>query len=275
MRQRLSLIAVITVLLLAYNANAAVVTNGLVSWWKLDEGTGNAIYDTAPAGNNNTGSTYNAPAWTTDTPGAASTSALDFNGSNQYGRISTGSTTTLAIADAITVEAWVKTDTLTSSWPAFVSRQESTAYSWVLGYDNASKMRFRVWTVDGGGTKYEAQVSTTDIPSTGEWFHIVGTFDSSLASGQIKLYINNSLKASTTLTGTIRTDQAAVFIGRMGASYHDGLIDDVRVYDRALSLSEVGQNYAAIPEPATMLLLAGGLLGFTFRRARRKPDSSR
>jgi hypothetical protein len=77
---------------------------------------------------------------------------------------------------------------------------------------------------------------------------------------QIKMYVNGNLQGVTSYSGTYESNTESLLIGHQqpGADrYYDGLLDDMRIYNNALTASEIQQLYN-VPEPATLLLLGLG-----------------
>ena len=113
------------------------------------------------------------------------------------------------------------------------------------------------------GTAVDDRISYT--LSTGEWHMITQTFDGEY----LKTYDNGGQINSKYVPGTgiqngfdFRIGETISFPGSVLATYFDGQIDDVRIYDRALSSTEITE-LQAIPEPATFAFLGlfgGGLL---------------
>ncbi len=83
------------------------------------------------------------------------------------------------------------------------------------------------------------------------WHHVAGVYDKE----KIYLYIDGSLDASAAAPGTIRVNEAPVYIGensQMPNRFWNGMIDDVRIYNYALSaeeISEINQNVLMLSLP--------------------------
>ena len=89
------------------------------------------------------------------------------------------------------------------------------------------------------------------------------------------IYLNGVSDATGTRTGTPRTDTAPLTIGKAANhTFFPGRLDEVAIYNRALTPEEVFEHYTVgitgVPEPSSVILLAGGflLLGHRFRRNR-------
>ena len=91
------------------------------------------------------------------------------------------------------------------------------------------------------GSTWETLINPSDTLSIGEWYHIVATNDLSIA----RLYLNGvEIGTDTTPVTTKMTNTNIVDIGASGGTrYFKGLIDEVRIYNRALSPAEILQHY--------------------------------
>ncbi|MHC4178056.1 MAG: LamG-like jellyroll fold domain-containing protein, partial [Planctomycetota bacterium] len=142
----------------------------------------------------------------------------------------------------ISAEAWVCLNQGTT-WGGIVGYvQDNGSYEkgWLLGY-NTTHFNFSVSTA----SKLPYLSSKTEL-RPGTWHHVAGTYDGT----QLKIYVNGQLENSMPLSGRIAYPPEAIF--QIGA-YHDqdeffrcdGLLHEVRVYDRALSEAEVRTRYRA------------------------------
>jgi concanavalin A-like lectin/glucanase superfamily protein len=87
---------------------------------------------------------------------------------------------------------------------------------------------------------------TAKLALTPTWTHLATTYDGS----RIRLYVNGRLVATTTQRGPLVTGSGALTIGNYCGDRFDGLIDEVRVYDRALSASEILTDLATPLTPS-------------------------
>jgi len=258
MRKGLSIIVGIAILLFAYSASAAVVTDGLVSWWKLDETSGTSAYDSQ---GDNTG-TVSGATWTTETAGVNSSGALSFDGTSNY--VDCGTDASLTLTNALTVEAWVNLDQV-KAYQTIVSKwYDGGNIAWDFRMNvGGNKLEFRLHD----GTAERSIVGST-VLGTDTWYHVAGTWDGFTAM----VYVGTSQEGSSNITGTLGP-VAETLIGNIqhpsANEYFSGKIDEARIYNRALTSGEIQQNYDAIPEPTTLLLLGGGLLILSLKRFRK------
>ncbi len=159
--------------------------------------------------------------------------ALDFDGSSDY--IDCGVNDILNIEE-LTVSAWIKTrSTIPESSPrAIMSRWNtgSGGRSWLFRVFNGNLMFY----VNTGGT---TKSCSTPLPLN-KWVYVTATFDKK----KIKLYINGNLKSSTSLTGAIKITDSKFFIGVNDnkTNFFDGILDEARLWNRALTETEIRNN---------------------------------
>ncbi len=222
-----------------------------VRWWKFDEGSGSTAYDSA---GDNDGTLIDGPIWVT----GIINGALDFNGVEDY--VSVPDDSSLDISGAITVSAWVKLDDNVNN-QAVVGKIASgggysgggyrlTFYAHTVYTDGNFRLIFQKANGIGGSgtgnygdnTNWDRVVSEKDDWETGVWYHIAATWDGTTDADGLKMYVDGVPDASHTASqGTIKTNNYALQIG--GKNSSDGTIDDVRVYDRALSAEEIEELY--------------------------------
>ena len=229
------------------------VPSGAVAWWP---GEGNAL--DLVDGHNGT-----VASGTTFVSGKVG-QAFNFNGSTGHMRVLDDGTGTLLDGfSELTVDAWIKPTSI--GWPnpdsggftsAIVSKQDSTkangvSYSFQL---ENGKLRFVILQTLNPVSKIGA-VSTGDIP-IGSWSHVAGVWRSGT---QVELFVNGAQVSASTIsegpTPTIAADNdVPVNIGRIEsfsgtfvgpAGFFDGLIDEVEIFDRGLSASEIAAIYEA------------------------------
>jgi hypothetical protein len=214
--------------------NAIYNESGLVGSWHLSEGTG--ILATDSSGENNNGTLVNSPTWTTGKYGGG----LSFNGTNQT--VSIPHSSSIKPTSQITISAWVKPTNITTNTYYEIYRKEETDRHLLAFQGNGTILGFGITT---GSVYAELDVSITAGDYTdGNWHHIVATYDGSVK----KIYSDGVLIGSANASGAIgATGTATAYIGSLGNSseFFNGLIDEVRLYNRALSNSEVSDHYNA------------------------------
>jgi hypothetical protein len=221
------------------------VTTGLVGYWKFDEGVGTTAADSS--GNNNTGTLVNSPTWTTGKIG----NALSFNGVNSY--VNVGSPTVLNDLQSFTYSLWINPRSLGQS-----------IYGGVL-IEKAGGSGFKRFTLANNiGQNFRGEVETTgstvivnstlNTVSLNQWQHVVMTYDDTTKTATI--YKNGTLLSSGTGGGSLISEAVGnLIIGNNAATSRtfDGSIDDVRIYNRALTASDIQALYAlgsGAPSPA-------------------------
>ena len=211
---------------------------GLVGYWSLDEGAGYIVGDMS--GNGNTAAFYGSPAWVNGKRGKA----LNFNGSTPDYLKTSG---TLGAPTTVTVSAWMKADDTASGGYRYVAGQGRDNYcsGYSIRFYNGN-IYFDVNT-NSANDGCEASPNTPYTDTT-NWHHVVGVYDQTTAYIYIDGVLRNSV--ASTISGPIVYKYSEVLnIGKMSYGEptlyfpFDGLIDDVRIYSRALSATEVANLY--------------------------------
>jgi hypothetical protein len=213
----------------------------LAAYWRFDEGSGTTAYDSS--GNGNDAVFVGDPKWVAGKYGGA----LEFNGDDY---LDCGNDATLNIRDQITISFWFKVEAFSNTWEAFLAKGDG-AYrsSRSGGTGNATHMGITA------GNYFDAPTVITD----NTWHHWCGTYDGTTA----KIYVDGILDAEQTYGGQIGDSSGYnLYIGEnsqaTGRLLH-GLLDDVRIYSRALTDAEILEvmagagadfPFASGPDPA-------------------------
>ena len=202
---------------------------GLVGYWNFDEGNGNAVKDSSKNANDGV---ISGAKWAK----GLVKSALEFNGVGDYVNIrSPGSG---VIDNAVSVEAWIQsTGTNVNANLVFAGPEGLDFGIWIQGG------RFFAGLWNSEGAQYSA--ISPNSPTPGLWYHVAMTCDFN-AGKVIKFYLNGNLNCTSAASGSaIRSSHTTIDVGGRtpNASYFKGIIDDVKIYKRALSEEEVKKPY--------------------------------
>ena len=212
----------------AQSSNGPVT--GLVGYWSFDEGAGTTANDSS--GNGNTGS-INAATWTAGEIGEA----LSFSRSSSS-RVIVPDAPSLRLSGSWTVSLWFNMNSLPSDYYGLCVKTGTIGTNYSMMVDNTGAPA--AYFDDGVRI---AQVSGSAM-KLGVWYHLVGVWDSSTQI--LSLYVNGTLvnsareninadSGSGTALG-IGVDTSGGNINTL-IGYSNGIIDDVRVFNRALSAS--------------------------------------
>jgi hypothetical protein len=205
-------------------------SQGLVGYWSFDEGSGTIAKDYS--GNGNDGTIYGGATWTTGKVG----SALSFDGVNDY--VNVPDATMLRIPGDITIVFWMK------------KKLEATDWQRIVGKGNSAYRNYGVWEEAGTGKKilFQQYGGGCNFFSNGtvelnQWYFIASVRQN-LTVG--KIFINDQITQASCSSGSTYTSSDPLTIGYAGFhTYFPGLIDEVRIYNRALSDSEIKALYYA------------------------------
>jgi hypothetical protein len=219
-----------------------VLNDGLIGYWKLDETTqGSDAVDSSGYGMSATSTGSPKPDPTSAVPPVlfADNRSATFDGSSSYFSIpGTWGGTSMS---QVTVSAWYKGAATSGGFQAIVEPTDSAFVHMQL--------------FSGGNAVVYVDTGAINLPivpqSTGSWHNIIIT----ARSGATKEYLDGVQQGSTdttTFSNIVGTSTLQIGRGNGGIRYFNGQIDDVRIYNRALSSSEVAALVAG-DEPATSL----------------------
>ena len=211
---------------------ADTVENTSSSHWPLNDGSGITAIDIAGS---NTGTVIGGAAWTA----GKLDGALEFDGVDDYVDVGSFDVT----GSGLTLSGWFNADAL-SNEGRIISKANGVADSdawWQLSIRDLGGSQWLRLRVKAGGVTTAFVDSTTPL-ATGDWYFAAGTYDS--ASGEMALYLDGVLLGTTqhAVGGDLDVDASIpVWLGANGstARYFDGTLDDIRVFNRALSLAEI------------------------------------
>ncbi|MEX2235377.1 MAG: fibronectin type III domain-containing protein [Cyclobacteriaceae bacterium] len=208
----------------------AAFSQSPVAHWGLNNNANDA------SGNSINGTLVNSPSFTTDMKEGSH--ALTLNGSNQY--VNFGNPTSLPSGTSPrSISAWAKTNTV-------------SGFHWIVSYGTAATSSAMFigqsgTQLKGGG--YANDLNVSNFWAVGVWHHLCLTYDGTTA----KLYADGTLIASGVKTWNLALSKA--YIGRQvnDSEYWNGSIDDVRIYNTALSASQVQALVTQPPASPTQL----------------------
>ncbi|MHC4679453.1 MAG: LamG domain-containing protein [Planctomycetota bacterium] len=207
-------------------ANADIET-GLVGYWPLDEGAGTTVADASGRGHNGVFA-EGTPEWVEGMFGKA----LKFDGVN---KVEIPDHPDFHPEDAVSIALWAKPEAGQLDWGKLFCRRASTGeYLYKIDYDSSQQIRASVTTSSGSFT---ASPRPPNFP--GEWGHLCLTYDGSA----VILYKDGEEVARIAASGKLQQDDVSLSIGgRLGSGQNfTGIIDDVRLYNRALTPAEIKQ----------------------------------
>jgi hypothetical protein len=203
------------------------VPSGLRAAYAFSEGATNSTADAS--GNNNTGTLTNNPTWTNQ---GRYGNAISFDGVNDF--VSAPDTVSLDLGATGTIEAWIRLNAL-NRWHGIIAKgnaNNDAVHNYALEITNLNRAR----CILGNGAIFQVLDSTITF-ATGQFRHLACTWNGSTLS----LYVDGALNNSTTQTLTPAGNTAPLFMGQFGGNSDrlSGIIDEVRIYNRALSPTEI------------------------------------
>jgi hypothetical protein len=218
--------------LLVLAASACGIVQGQrapLFYWPLDETSGTVVH---PVTNGTNGIVQGNTEWLPD--GGHHAGALRFNGNTARADlgpcdITTGATETFSIA------CWFKPEIISGTERILMAKAVSSeVFVWSISLVNNTGARVRI---KAGGSMHIADIPPSTLFNN-TWYHLAATYDGSM----VRVYLNGSLTAFTGAAGVVAYDaDAPVTLGNIhgNAMPYYGNIDDVRIYDVALTQAEV------------------------------------
>lgn len=208
-------------------SNLALIaqSQGLIGWWPFDD---EAATPTDFSGSGNNG-TWNGAGVHTTTTSKVGGRAGNFNGSNDY--VSVPDVPSLNLS-TFSIMAWIRPSDVSGD-TMVVAKGNGSVRNYAMQLGNGSPY---LQSTFGGPSQWQS-LSFGYTQTVNTWTHLVATFDGTT----MNTYVNGAL-SRTGARGTPDTTSTIMAIGRLGGAssdYFPGVIDDVRIYSRALSAAEV------------------------------------
>jgi hypothetical protein len=233
------------------DGTVASLNCGLAAYWNLDQGSGTTANDSSGNGNNGTlksisGQSADLPQWVTGSNIAAGTGALSFDG---QGKVDVGTMSALNGATTASWSFWVRPSAQITAFTSFLSKYNtgggSGTQSWFIGTGNGSgtggNNNVAIWF----SSNTVAWNKSGNLLFPGTWYHIVVLYNG--AQKSVQLYINNTLQnlGVQGIPSALPTVSTEAYIGSTAnnVSSYNGIIDDVRVYNRVLSTQDIQSLY--------------------------------
>ncbi|HLE06741.1 MAG TPA: LamG domain-containing protein, partial [Candidatus Nanoarchaeia archaeon] len=207
---------------------------GLIAHWSFNEGSGTQLNDLIGS---NTGDLTNMESndWVTGKYGTA----LQFDGVNEYVLIPDSDS--LSALTNISWSFWFKTSS--ADYAIFLSKSNSGNYEW-SAIKGSSNTQIMIYSDNNPMNNLQC---VANAPYYGEWHHAVITWDGVFFYDSPKIYIDgvltigsNGMSSGDTIADT---DSPITIGGLISGNYFNGAIDEVKIYNRALTLTEVTSLY--------------------------------
>jgi len=218
--------------ILAASAVASSATTDPVVWYKFDETSGTTASDSS--GNGKTATLVNGPTWA----GGFFANAVSLDGTNDYVSLPTGIVSTLT---DFSISCWVNLGANNGWNRIFDFGTGTTVNMFLTPSAGGGAIRYAITTSGAGG---EQRINGTSALPTGSWQYVVVTLSGSTGT----LYVNGvQVGQNTSMTlkpsSLGNTNQNYIGKSQYGDPYFKGLIDDFRIYDRALTAAEISDAY--------------------------------
>ncbi len=215
---------------------------GLVGYWKMDEGSGNTLYNCVQGGYDFpiTGVPVRSsftPTIYQSTPNnieAKNNYSLYFNGRNQYARMS--SYTYYAYLNTITLECWVNLSSLPGSNLNMPILSRPNSYT-IAAFNNGTATYFGFFDSNSASLK----LGTIRV-SINTWYHIAFTCQSNIINSAL-LYVNGILDVTGTRNLGTSSNTNSLMIGYNNTYYYHGYIDEIRIWDVIRTQKQIQQTY--------------------------------
>ena len=215
-----------------------------LGYWRFDDGFGTTANNDGSGGSALNGTLTNMASPATSTSGwqntgCKSNKCLAFDGTNDY--VDVGNSSILNLTTQFTISAWVNVTTLKNYNQIFLKNNNSDYYGYAI--DSAGHIITQLKNNNAG---LQASTTSATTINAGNWYHVVFTYDASLPSSNIKLYINgtqDSVTGNFTAGAGVNTADGLIGEDQINGRNFNGKIDEVKVFPYALTADQVRNDY--------------------------------
>lgn len=188
------------------------------------------------SGNGNNGS-VSATSWTT---AGRYGGALSFNGTTSI--VTVSDSASLHLSSGVTMEAWINVPAAPLGWQAIVFKEMPADGAYFL-----YRSGYSASPVAGVFTTAEQTITGANGPPLNAWTHVAFTYDGATE----RFYVNGVLVTSRAQTGAISAANGVLHIGgdSVWGEHFQGLIDEVRIYNRALTAAQIQSDMSTAISP--------------------------
>ena len=200
-----------------------IAVAGLVAAYAFAEGAGTVVGDASGRGNPGM---VSGATWTT---AGRNGKALSFDGVDDW--VTVADAPSLDLSTAMTLEAWVKPDLLSRPWQSLFVKEAPNSLAYALYLTGGGTAQVNAWWTD-------AQGMYANPVQQGVWTHVAVT----AGANTMRLYVNGAQVRSKAISGSLAATTGALRIGGNAVwanEFFDGTLDDVRIYNRALTVMEI------------------------------------
>ncbi len=211
-----------------------IVPKDYVAGWSFYEASGATAHD-MNATNHNDGTIVGTTQWVPGI-GCPSCAALRFN--NDNGRVTVPSSASLGLSATGTIACWINIQNYRDNGGLVHKGVQTSFNDEAFSFQFGGGRQLMLWVDGAGGTN---TVTSNSIPNNNQWYHVAATWD----AANLKIYINGVLDSSASNNGSVAAivNASAVTIGSQipVSPYYgfDGIIDEVYLYNRALTSTEI------------------------------------
>jgi hypothetical protein len=222
-----------------FNLPGDIVTNGLVlnldtAYYNSYPRSGTTWSDLSGSGNN--GTLINGPTYVV----TGASSSMQFDGVDDY--VDCGNNSSFNLTNQLTLECWVKTSDV-DTYNHFISKFPASECSYLIGSIQSTGYLYFSRSTNGTnqGINGQFDINVCD----GNWKHIVVSYNSNTST--LLMSINGTIQ-TTSLSGDVYVSTSKLNVGRRPdvGQYYSANISNVKIYNRALSESEIQQNFNAL-----------------------------